>query len=114
MDTDLEIDFEKAREFAKAGKSFLVLANDQDELEMVKKVLGAKGGVHSADIVAARRIIFGEGDRKSLEENGMVFRDAVIVCPHGRTSLRLASLLSEMGIGAYSLKGGIEGLKSRV
>ena len=72
-----------------------------------------KGGVHSVDMGKRRQIMFGEGDKKSLEENGMVFRDAVIVCPHGRTSLRFANLLSEMGIRAYSLKGGIEGLKGR-
>jgi rhodanese-related sulfurtransferase len=111
MNPDLEIDLEKARALARAGKSVFVIAKDSGELELVKKVLGAGDVVYGVDFGEARRIIFKEGDRKSLEECGLMFRDAVIVCPHGRTSLRLAGALSEMGIRAYSLKGGIEELK---
>ena len=113
MDSNLEIDFERAKELAKAGNNFFVLANDSNNLELVREVLGVEGAVHGVDMEETKQILFGEDAKKLLEKRGEAFRDAVIVCPHGRTSLRFANLLSEMGIRAYSLKGGIEGLKGR-
>lgn len=110
--SELEIDKEKAAALVKEGKSVYVFINDYGELDFVKESLGAKGNVHSMDIVVAREIIFNQ-DKKAIEKMTGQFKDAVIVCPHGRTSLRFASALKELGVKAYSLHGGIEGLKQR-
>lgn len=110
---DLEIDFEKAKELAKEGRNVFVFINNVSELELVREVLGSDDHVHEVDFGEARQIIFKEGDKNDLEKRSKEFKDAIIVCPHGRTSLKFATALFEIGIKAYSLKGGIEGLKSR-
>ena len=113
MNADLEIDFEKAKELARDGHNVFVFINNFGELELVKEVLGSANRVRDLDFGEARQIIFKEGEKAEIEKSAREFQDAVIVCPHGRTSLKFVTALSEMGIRAYSLKGGIEGLRSR-
>ena len=109
---ETEIDVQQAKVLAKEGKSVYVFINDYGELDFVRESLGAKGAVHNMDIVVAREIIFNQ-DKKAIERMVVQFKDAIIVCPHGRTSLRFATALKELGIKAYSLYGGTEGLKQR-
>ena len=109
---EMEIDEEQAKVLVKEGKSVYVFINDYGELELVKESLGAKDNVHNIDIVVAREIIFNQ-DKKVIGKMTGQFKDAIIVCPHGRTSLRFATVLKELGVKAYSLRGGIEGLKQR-
>lgn len=109
---EMEIDADKAASLVKEGKSVYVFINDYGELELVKESLGATDGVHDMDIVVAREIIFNQ-DKKAIEKMAAQFKDAIIVCPHGRTSLRFAMALKELGIRSYSLHKGIEGLRQR-
>ncbi len=114
MNSDLEIDLEKAKELVKDGHNVFVLINNFGELELVREIFGTTGFVRDLDFGEAKQIIFKEGYRSEIEKSAKEFQGAVIVCPHGHTSLRFAVALSDMGIKTYSLKGGIEGLKSRV
>ena len=109
---EMEIDVAQARVLVREGKSVYVFINDYGELDFVKESLGANGAVHNMDIVVAREIIFNQ-DKKAIEKMAGQFKDAIIVCPHGRTSLRFASALKELGVRAYSLNGGTQGLKQR-
>ena len=113
MNYELEIGVEEAKEMAKQGRQIFVFVSNPSELEFVGEMLGAAEKVHDIDFGDARQIIFKEGEKESLEKMGRIYRDGIIVCPHGRSSLKFASALSEMGIKAYSLKGGIEGMRSR-
>ncbi len=109
--SEIEIDAQQAKVLAQDGKSVYVFINDYGELDFVSESLGAKD-VHNMDIAIAREIIFNQ-DKKAIEKMVVQFKDAIIVCPHGRTSLRFATALKELGIRAYSLHGGTEGLKQR-
>ncbi len=110
--SEMEIDAQQAKVLVQDGKRVYVFINDYGELNFVSESLGAKGEVHNMDIAIAREIIFNQ-DKKAIEKMAAQFKDAIIVCPHGRTSLRFATALKELGIRAYSLHGGTEGLKQR-
>jgi rhodanese-related sulfurtransferase len=111
MSHDLEVDFEGAAKLAGEGHKVFVFINNASELEFVREALGAGDGISNIDILIARQIVF--GDKVDLGNMAEEFRDSVIVCPHGRTSLKFAMALADRGIRAYSLRGGIEGLKAR-
>lgn len=110
---DPEIDAGRGIELAGRGRRFYVFMNSLGDLELAREALGAGSRMEGIDMGEARTIMFMHGDRKSLREMAGKYEGAVIVCPHGRTSLEFARALSELGVKAYSLKGGIEGLRQR-
>ncbi len=109
---DLEVGLEEAKGLVGAGSRVYVFISNLGELELVGEVLGAKDRTYGMDIGIAREIIFNQ-DIKAIRKVGEQFKDAVIVCPHGNTSLRFAEALSKLGVQSYSLNGGIEKLRGR-
>ena len=107
---DGEIDSEESRRLAESGARIYVFINSPSDLAVVEEALGGKAV--SIDIGEARGIMFGS-QSFNPEAVKKKFRGSVIVCPHGNTSLMFVKALSAYGVTAYSLSGGIEGLKSR-
>ncbi len=113
MGEDIEIGVENAQKLVKKGREIYVFLNNYADLEFVTEVFGAKNGAKGIDTGEAMQIMLNTVDKGMAEAIGRKFDGSIIVCPHGRMSLEFASKLSGLGIRAYSLKGGIEGLKSR-
>ncbi|MHB1830246.1 MAG: hypothetical protein ACYCO0_02540 [Candidatus Micrarchaeaceae archaeon] len=113
MEEDAEIGAEEAHELVKKGREIYVFTNSYVDLELVAARLGAENGAKGIDIGEAMQIMLNTVDKGIAESLARKFDGSIIVCPHGRMSLEFASKLSGLGIKAYSLKGGIEGLKSR-
>lgn len=113
MKYDIEINFDEAKELAKDGSSIYVFTNGPADLEFVKAMFDKDDNIYSIDFNEARVIAFSYKDRDLSSQYGLKYSNAVLVCPHGNTSLRFAKSLLELGIPAYSLKGGIAGLKVR-
>lgn len=109
---DIEVDAAKGRQLAESGRNVYVFLNSLNDLEIVKYALDSEN-VQDIDMGEARTIMFRHGSKQELSQIAAKYSGSVIVCPHGRTSLEFSKALSELGISAYSLKGGIEGLKSR-
>jgi len=108
-----EVDAQKGKDLAGQGRNVYVFMNSLQDLELARQVLGAGNNAQDIDMGEARMIMFRHAQRKELMEHAAKFEGSLIVCPHGRTSLEFVHALSELGIKAYSLHGGIEGLKSR-
>ncbi len=107
-----EIDLVRSIELASKGASVYVFINSFADIDYVKEVLGS-GQVTDVDLGEARGIML-EQSSEDPAEMKRKFDGSVIVCPHGRTSLRFVHALKRYGVTAYSLHGGIEGLKSGV
>lgn len=83
------------------------------DVELVKETLGVNDKVKDLDISEARTLVMHLGDHKDIIELAKEYNNSIIVCPHGNTSLRMANALSNLGIKAYSLKGGLAAIKER-
>ncbi len=110
---ELEIDLEEAKKLAKSGSEIMVLIDNFGDVELVKEILEAKDNVEEIDFGEARVIVMSLGEPKDLSDLAKKYENAVIVCPHGNTSLRMANALKQIGVHAYSLRGGIAGLRAR-
>lgn len=109
MNVELEIDEREAVELLKKGHSLCLLTNDALDAGFVGEVLSAP--VHVADMHEVHDIISDDGPEARAA--AAKYDGNVIVCPHGRSSKVFAAALNDLGIKAYSLVGGIEGLKQR-
>ena len=108
---DGEVDFDAGKKLVHSGSRVYVFINSFADLELVKEAFG-EGEVSDIDLGEARGIMF-EQSRQDPKGMKGKFDHSLIVCPHGRSSLRFVQALSGYGVKAYSLHGGIEGLKSR-
>lgn len=113
MAEDLEVDLNGAQKLANSGSEIIVLADNFGDVELVKEIFKTDNQVEEVDFGEAKVIVMGLGDRKDLEDLAKKYEKAVIICPHGNTSLRMANALKNMGVTSYSLKGGLAGLRSR-
>ncbi len=112
MDT-LEVDLEDALKLADSGSEVKVLMDNFGDLEFVKGVFNDKNKIEETDFNEARVIVMNLGDAKDIRDVAKKFENCVIICPHGNTSLRMAVALHHLGVKAYSLQGGIAGLRNR-
>ncbi len=113
MKYEIEISYEEAIELVKGGSRIYVFMNGPSDLEFVREVFGAEDAICPIDFNEARAIAFDYKDSSLSSQYGLKYGNAVLVCPHGNTSLRFAKALAELGIISYSLRGGIAALKSR-
>lgn len=110
--TSDEIDLDGSIELVGKGAGVYVFINSFADLDYVRETLGSEGA-KDMDLGEARGIIL-EQSSEDPAEMKRKFEGSVIVCPHGRTSLRFVHALKRYGVRAYSLRGGIEGLRSGV
>ncbi|MDE1859867.1 MAG: hypothetical protein KGH67_05050 [Candidatus Micrarchaeota archaeon] len=109
----LEVDIDGAKKLAKGGSNIYVFAENLGDGEFVKALLEGIGRTEEVDFGEARMIVMHLGSDGDIEELAQKYADSVIVCPHGNTSLRMARSLVALGVKAYSLHGGLAGLRSR-
>jgi rhodanese-related sulfurtransferase len=108
---DGEVDFDSGKKLVHSGSKVYVFINSFADLELVKEAFG-EGEISDIDLGEARGIMF-EQSKQSADDMKGRFDNSLIVCPHGRSSLRFVQALAGYGVKAYSLHGGIEGLRSR-
>ncbi len=111
MTEELEIDLEQAKALANDKSKIFVLEQNVGDLEFVQETLDGKNGAESLDIGEAKALVMGLGDDEDLKGLADKYEGAVIVCPHGNTSLRIASALQRMGVRSYSLRKGLAGMR---
>jgi rhodanese-related sulfurtransferase len=112
MGNSLEVDAKEAAEITSHGAKVFVLEQEYNDIEFVSETLKARSA-ERLDMNDVHPLLMSYGTEEELKKIGKKFDGAVIVCPHGNTSLRLAQALSTIGIKAYSLRKGIAGLRGR-
>lgn len=113
MKYGIEISYDEAMELVKSGSSVYVFMNSPADMEFVKAVFYREKAVYPIEFNEARAIAFNYKDSSLSSQYGIKYSNAVLVCPHGNTSLRFAKALAELGITSYSLRGGITALKEK-
>lgn len=112
MAENLEVDSAQASKLAKSGSAVYVLMENFGDVELVKEVLKSDK-TEEIDFGEAKVIVMNLGEPDDIKDLAKKYENSVIVCPHGNTSLRMAKALQNLGVKAYSLKGGLAGLRSR-
>ncbi len=107
-----EINFDEALELVRSDATVYAFVNNIGELEFLKEMLNSKD-VLSIDLDEAREIVMCsiEGTLPSIDVKK--YEHSIVVCPHGKTSLKFIRSLSVFNITAHSLKEGTEGLRMR-
>ncbi len=110
---DLEVNLDGAEKLAQSGSQIRVLMDHFGDIDLVREVFKKGDKVEEMDFGEARILVMKLGETQDIMDLAKKFENCVIICPHGNTSLRVANALKNMGIHAYSLKGGLAGLRSR-
>ena len=110
MEQKLEVDIKEARELARNGSGVVVFSENPYDISFIQEVLCTKN-VGFMNMDDARRLIMELDEPKTLENLSRKYGNLIVVCPHGRTSLRFVNALAKFKVTAYSLKRGISGLR---
>ena len=114
MEYKEEVSLEEAKEIAKVSRKAFVLAENYADLELVAELLGmGEGEVTMLDMDDVYPLVMEFGEEEELKAKASKYSNSVIICPHGNTSLKLVRAIKMVGVGAYSLKGGVAELKKR-
>lgn len=113
MAEDMEVSEKEAERLAASGSDVYVLIENFGDVDLVKEVLKSRGKTEEIDFGEAKTLVMGLGEPDDIKDLAKKYDNSIIVCPHGNTSLRMAKALQNLGVTAYSLKGGLAGLRSR-
>ena len=102
-----EIELREALELVNSGKSIFVWIGGWTTTPLAGLL-----GIDESKVMEASpfQLIL---DNKSYPEELKKYDRPIFVCQHGLSSYDLVKELATMGIKAYSLKGGVEGIKGR-
>ena len=114
MEYNDEVSLEEAKEIAKLSRKAFVLAENYADLELVAELLGlGEGEATMLEMDDLYPLVMEFGEDEELKAKASKYSNSIIVCPHGNTSLKLVRAIKQLGVGAYSLKGGVAELKKR-
>ncbi len=108
----LEVDKNGAERVLSKKRPAYVLGDSYRDLDFIREAFSlGKLDVELVDMNDFYPAIMNYGDDSELKAMAKKYDGALIVCPHGISSKAFAEALRALGANAYSLKGGIEGLR---
>ncbi|EFD93074.1 MAG: hypothetical protein BJBARM5_0231 [Candidatus Parvarchaeum acidophilus ARMAN-5] len=99
-----DISLEKARKLLEENKKQFFWVGEEEHLDTVREILD----------ISSEQITYLNPEKLYYLDNLKVLEGNIFVCYHGNTSRAVASYLSEEGIKAYSLIGGITSLSGDI